>query len=471
MTRMHRPLSQEAARLPDPVARWTLGGPLSGLVMRPWFDRLSLKAIEHWIFPLSRGMAAALAAGGSPEAFAAASGLEGLPRRRLRRFLAAREDIRRDYEVRHGAWEAAFFGAGDADPAGLVAAETGRRRAAQGLLTGGWALLPLRRRLASVRWDLTDPEGLAADPPAWLEDPASAYRAPDPPAVEVSRPVPGALGSERWLRFASPVMGDTAWARVYEPEGGEARATFVFLHGIAMETEFWPDMADPVNELTRRGIRVIRPEAPWHGRRRLHGWYGGEPALARGPLGFVELFRTWAAEVAVLIQWARSEGTTSAGGGPVGLGGVSLGALTSQRVAVAARDWPAAMRPDALMLVATSGRMLDISFRGSLAHAVGMPERLRTLGWSEAALAPLLPLLEPRGDSAVPPEATVMLLGRTDDVTPFAGGLELARRWRLPEENLIIRHQGHFTVWLGMGRKPQPLSRFADLLTRGAGAD
>ena len=34
-----------------------------------------------------------------------------------------------------------------------------------------------------------------------------------------------------------------------------------------------------VDSLTRSGVRIIRPEAPWHGRRRREGWFGGEPVL------------------------------------------------------------------------------------------------------------------------------------------------------------------------------------------------
>src|SRR3546814_2991848 len=77
--------------------------------------------------------------------------------------------------------------------------------------------------------------------------------------------------------------------------------------------------------------------------------FGGEPAMAQGPLGFLKLFAAWGAEVAVLIDWARRQGS-----GSVALGGVSLGALTSQLTAVAARDWPAELRPDALLLIASS---------------------------------------------------------------------------------------------------------------------
>jgi hypothetical protein len=59
---------------------------------------------------------------------------------------------------------------------------------------------------------------------------------------------------------------------------------------------------------------------------------------------------------------------------------------------------------------------------------------------------------------------TVMVLGRADNVTPFAGGLALARQWQVPTENLFLRRQGHFTVALGLWRDAAPLRRLVDLL-------
>ena len=52
--------------------------------------------------------------------------------------------------------------------------------------------------------------------------------------------------------------------------------------------------------------------------------------MGRGPLGFIALFQAWVAEVAALIAWARQTSD-----GPVAVGGVSLGALAAQMVAMA----------------------------------------------------------------------------------------------------------------------------------------
>ena len=57
-----------------------------------------------------------------------------------------------------------------------------------------------------------------------------------------------------------------------------------------MELDYWREAVDNTPTLTRQGLRVIRPEGPWHSRRRQRGFYGGEPAMALGPEGFLKLF-------------------------------------------------------------------------------------------------------------------------------------------------------------------------------------
>jgi pimeloyl-ACP methyl ester carboxylesterase len=264
-----------------------------------------------------------------------------------------------------------------------------------------------------------------------------------------------------WLRFPTLLGGapDTGWARVIEPVGVADPPTLVFLHGIAVESEFWRIEGGRIDALTRAGLRIVRPEAPWHGRRRPEGWFGGEPALARGPLGMLDLFEAWVGEVASLIDWARA---TSRGG--VAVGGVSLGALTSQMVGVAARHWPAAMRPDTLFLVATSGDLIEAAVSGGLARRLGAEAQLASVAWTPPGLRRWSPLLEPEGAPAVPPERIVMLIGTSDNVTPFRGGKALAERWALPEKNLFMRPQGHFSLALGLEHDAAPLSRLVAAL-------
>jgi dienelactone hydrolase len=323
----------------------------------------------------------------------------------------------------------------------------------------------IRRQTPVLDWELTRPEDMPS-PQALLGDGGTCIKHDGLPAVEQSHWVPGPFGRQCWIRFPAPGLpGDTAWAQVFEPDGVADPPTLISLHGICVESEQWGrqmDSIDVVPALALKGLRIIRPEGPWHGRRRLPGTFGGEPAMAQGPLGFLKLFAAWGAEIPVFVDWARKQG-----GGPVALGGVSLGALTSQLTAVAARDWPADQRPDALILVACSGSLHDVAFQGSLASAIGLPARLQAKGWTEADIDRYLPVMEPRGTPVMAPEKIVMALGDADDLTPFAGGLALARRWEVPPANLFIRHQGHFSLAFDLGRRPQPLDRLVEILKAG----
>jgi pimeloyl-ACP methyl ester carboxylesterase len=287
--------------------------------------------------------------------------------------------------------------------------------------------------------------------------------APPLPAVARSHAVPSADGQTRWLRFPTSVAGapDTAWARVVEPAAAVDPPTLVFLHGVGVESEFWKADLGHVDGLVRAGIRVVRPEAPWHGRRRPEGWFGGEPVMARGPLGMLDLFDAWVGEVSGLIAWARATSR-----GPVAVGGISLGALTSQLVATAAAHWPAALRPDALLLVGTTCDVVDAAVSGGLGRALGVGDRLSEGSWTPQAMQRWRPLLEPQGAPVMAPDAIVMVIGTSDEVTPFDGGLALARRWQLPEDNLFLRRQGHFSVALGLEHDSAPLDRLAAILRR-----
>lgn len=459
-----------------------LQGLLGGLVFRPWFDALALHVVAQWYLPLSRGWAAALAAEGSPERFREALGGADLAASRLQPLLDGVLQRQAVYQDANQAWEALFFKDGVADHARLIAAEEARHGAAHELMAARRSFLRIRNALPAARWEIAQPADLdGSRHVARLTSPEAAFPAPDIPTVEVSQRVAGAHGRDYWLRFRSPVMGDMAWARVTEPEGqaAEAAPSVIYLHGIGMEADMWRGMAGPVERLTDAGVRVISPEAPWHGRRRLPGYYGGEPAIGRGPIGLIELFEAGVAEVAVLIDWARK---TSCGA--VAIGGVSLGALTAQRAASASRFWPEALRPQAILLVATSGDLLALAERGSLVCRLGLDRRLEAAGWDREALTGWLPLLEPEMDPAagsppgssqvppqgppqgppLPPERIIMVLGSHDDLTPYSGGQALARAWGLPQDNLVVRRQGHFSTSLGLLRESAPLDRFAALL-------
>ena len=162
-----------------------------------------------------------------------------------------------------------------------------------------------------------------------------------------------------------------------------------------------------------------------------------------------------------MVAWCRARL-----GGPVALSGLSLGALAGQWMAVAARSWPADARPDLLFLMVTSGAVVDLAARSSLARALGIPRRIERAGWDEAALDRLAGRIAPTEAPVMGADRVVMLLGRHDDLTPFEGGLDLARRWGLPPENLFLWPYGHFSAPLRLSRDPAPLRRLVALFDR-----
>lgn len=440
--------SQPSRRLARHGRYALLHGALGDLILRPWFDVVALHAIARWYLPLSRAWAAAQVADARPD---------GLSQTVVRRVAAGRAA----YDAAEDAWRAAIFGDEGPSVDDLLSRTKARQAAAQRHMATRGSALPsyLRHRFPCVRWQVPPPSAVERAQAGRLSGTEAAFPAPAVPVVERSRAVPGPFGREYWLRFPAPVQGDTAWAHVYEPEDVVDPPSLIFLHGIGMETEFWQDIEDNVSALASQGLRIIRPEGPWHGRRRPEGWYGGEPAVGQAPLGLMELFRAWAAEIAVLTAWARDQGSPR-----VGLSGVSLGSLTSQMVAVASAHWPGAQRLDALLLVATTGDMMTLAESGSLSRALGLWPAMVAAGWTHTALEHWRPLLEPAAAAGLPPERIFMLLGAADDLTPFAGGLDLARRWAVPPENLFRRRQGHFSVSLGLARDAAPLARIRRVL-------
>ena len=441
--------------------------PLGDLIARPWFDRAAMHLLTRWFFPLSRLWATARAAEGSVDRFlaelpagAAMRNTRGLEQR-LRKF----ESVRAAALTAEHPWEAAFFGAGDPAPAELARVERARLLHRNGYNAARRLFAPYLAtgQAAPIRWEIPAPAEVAAAYDDLIADPALAFALPEPlPPVAESRRFPAAAGRQDfWLRFASPSarMKDDVTVRVYEPEGVADPPTLVFGHGICVEFDHWRGLVDEIEALVAMGIRVVRPEAPWHGRRVPDGRYGGEMFIATAPRGALDLFTAAAREWAVLIDWCRR---TSAG--PVAIGGSSLGAMTAQIVADKARYWPERLQPDAMLLITHTGRIEDTAVRGSLAGAWGIAESTMAHGWTEDLIQRFMPLLDPVGDPVIPPARIVTVLGSQDDVTPFASARTLIDRWRLPEENRFIWRRGHFTVPLTMLRNPAPLRRFKAVL-------
>lgn len=438
----------------------------SAALYRPWFDSVATTALADWYFPLSRAWAAGLAAHGSMDRF-----LDALPRRRSSPWLGRTlEQVERDqmrYQTVDGRWRQAFF-AGDADrantrPDRLSQFEHARRRAALRLMAGRYRFLSehVLDDIPAMHWQMTSPDDVDAAHGNRLSHEDTAYALPDPtPPIERSRTMAVEGHASYWLRFPSPLSrpGDTVWARVDEPLGGGDLPTLVFLHGIGVEFEFWPEARDIVSELVAAGVRVIRPEGPWHGRRRARGFFGGEPVLARSPRGVLDYLHAAVVEAGVLIGWARAQNSA-----PIAIGGISLGSLTSQVAAGACRYWPKAAQPDFLLLIAAGGNFLRLTTESSLTRRLGLPEQLTQAGWTTEALARWRPLAEPMSGPALAPDRIVVTLGSADMVTPYEDAAAMVRRWGVPEENVFTAHKGHFSVSLDTAWLSRPLGRLHTL--------
>jgi hypothetical protein len=459
--------SKYADRLPRGLAPDSfLKNRFGDWVARPWLDRAAFSSLG-WYFPLSRMWAAANIAEGDPERFAAEVPLapdKAADSWLLDQALSGIRGARRRHRRIHDEWERVFFGGAARAPSRLVETELERRTASRVWMASRTLLAPLLSNddVPAVRWETPGTEALLGELAGAVADPAGYYAPPHPlPAVEVSHKVPGPDGMEYWLRFPSK-GGDTAWAKVYEPEEPDARLpTAILCHGLCVESEMWGTTAGVPHALIRQGLRVIAPEAPWHGRRMLPGRYGGEPLIATAPRGGPDLFRAALSDIATLTGWARGQGSHA-----VAIGGTSLGALTTQLAATQAKAWPEPLRPDFLLLVTTSGSLRQVAVDSELGDTFGLDRALAEAGWTDELLQALSPLTDPDDGPVMDPDRIVMVLGREDSVTAFDEGHALAERWRVPADNLYIRNQGHFSAAVGIIHDDAPVRHLFELMKR-----
>ncbi len=446
----------------------TLRTPIGDLVARPWFDRVALSSIAYWFFPLSRLWAAARAADGSVERFFDEAGVE--PSNRLARLVARRlprfETVRRDMvDVEH-AWEDVIFGSNEPAPQDADRAEADRlaHRNAYNSLRRIFIPVRLSATVPPVAWNIPDPADVGEVYDDLVTDPTRAFAPPDPmPDVTVSHRVRNKTGESYWLRFASPAsrMRDDVIARVYEPANEENAPTLIFGHGICVEFDHWHGLVDEVEALVDLGIRVVRPEAPWHGRRVPDGLYGGEKFIATAPAGALDLFTSAAREWSVIIDYFRR--TTSA---PIGIGGSSLGAMTSQIIADKARHWPERLRPDAMFLITHCGHIEDAVVHGKLAKVWGIAQATMDHGWRSDLIRRYMPLLDAEGSPVMEPGNIVSVLGDHDNVTPYDSARVLVDEWALPPENRFVSRRGHFSVPVGMMRDHASLVRLREIFEK-----
>jgi pimeloyl-ACP methyl ester carboxylesterase len=437
-----------------------LAGPLGGLILRPWFDRLALAMMVKGYFPTSRLWAAAEVAGEDPDCFfaeAPMAALEGKARDQLVAALKVASSARRRAADAEATWRETLFSTTSAiDP---VEAETRRRATSFANMATRSKFWAWRGRVAPVKFDMVRPEAAEASFGAFRER-SGDYFQPSEVPVEVSRSLTQNGVTERWLRFDCPLtaIGGSVWAHVFEPEGGYDH-TVVMCHGVGMEAELWNNGYHMAPAMVARGLRVIEPEAPWHSRRRPLGVHGGEPFMARGIVGAMELFGSHVREIGALVGWARETSP-----GRVAVGGISLGALNSQLAVNYCASWPDAMRPDAAMFVTTTDRLDEVAIDGAFARGFSATEALKQAGWDRENVQSWMPLVAPVGEPGIEPDRIIMALGTADTITPYRGGRAFAQRWRIPPENLLESWQGHFSRAIGLARDPAPIERLCAVL-------
>ena len=444
------------------VGRW-MQGPIGGLIARPWLDGVSLHLLADWYFPAARAWAAATVAGGDAERFLReipADASQGRLGRRIIRSLRDTDGALARSQAADRVWEERLFAGPQAGDAARVAAEEDRLDAATRLrlLLLRFAMFARLARIPPCGWQIPQPDAVDRRHGPRLADPQAAYRLPEPaPAIAESRRLASNVGQEYWLRLPDPAepAAPPCWAHVFEPDGDVERPTVIHLHGICMESDHLRGPLREVEAFCRRGFRVILPEAPGHGRRRPPGRFAGEMLMATMPLGALDHFAAHVRELGLLTAWARRRGAPV-----VGWSGVSLGAFTVQLAAGHARFWPPEARGDAVLLGMTTQAMHEVALHGTLAAGIGLDRQLREQGWTPALLERWSPLLDPLLPPTMGASRVFMVLGSEDGVAPIAGGQRIAQRWGVPEEQVAIRHQGHFSAAAGLLVDDSPIAAF-----------
>lgn len=446
----------------------TLRSPVGGLITRPWLDKVALSGGRRYFFPVSRLWAMAREAQGSTDHFVASLGQASLSKRQLRKLseaLSLFEHWRLKASMIEQLWDGYLFGSGDVSMEHLLMAEEIRldTRTAYNMTRKSFSFL--RSSLAtSVRMTPTSPAEVISRFGENGEHLDELFSLPQTfPAIEVSRRLPVPRGEDYWIRFPSPSqsMNDVVYARVHEPPGAVNPPTLIFGHGMCVEFDHYHNLVDEVAGLVEQGIRVVRPEAPWHGRRVLPGHYGGEQLLSTAPTGMFDYLSAQHKEWAVIIDWCRK--TSS---GPVAVGGGSLGAQTAKSVAMRANDWPQHLQPDAVFAVIHCSHIAEAVLDGALSDIWNFSGALRDAGWSKELARQWLQRLDPMRTPCVSPERVVSVTGSHDVVTRQAWADKQMDFWQVPQHNRFSYRRGHFSVPLGMIRDTQPLLRLREVLAQ-----
>jgi len=440
--------------------------PAGRLIARPWLDSFSLYLLKHWYFPLSRLWAAARAAEGDVDRFIKQVPLER-PSKTQRKTIAAA--LRQFERTRLKAfsieqlWHQYFFGKEPVAEERLPIIEEMRLDFRTDYNMTRKKFSSLRKLVkTSVSMNPPTPEDVAEQFGENGEKLPAYFALPEKfPRVEISRSLPTNPGKDYWIRFPSPStqMSDLVYARVHEPEYIDNPPSLIFGHGMSVEFDHYHQLLDEVTQLTRLGVRVIRPEAPWHGRRVLPGHYGGEQFLSRLPISIFDFVAAQHKEWATIINWCRNNSS-----GPVAIGGSSLGAQSAKAIAMNATNWPEHLQPDALLAITHSQHMYEAALDGVLSDIWNLGDAMRTAGWHVDTEKSWLQRIDPQRPTCIRGENIVTVYGTEDTVTPITTALSQMDDWSVPQENRFCYKRGHFSIPLGMINDDTPLLRFAAVI-------
>ena len=283
----------------------------------------------------------------------------------------------------------------------------------------------------------------------------------DYPEVEVSKKIDEALYTKFWIKFKSPSskVSEYAYAIVNEPKGVKNPPTLIFGHGIFVEFDHWKTMIDETVELVKNGIRVIRPESPWHGRRVEDKKFGGFDFLDEAPLSYIKFYEAAVNEWHIMSRWAKERGCSK-----LAFGGSSLGAQTAQLVSLKSKSWEKEYRPEVLFLLTHCSNLSKSA--EPLFKMWGINERLAKNHWNQEKLEKWAQLIEPIGDMPISSDNIISILGKTDIITPFAEGVKLLDDWKVPQSNRFYWDMGHFGVPLMLLINKEPIKLFLKRMSR-----
>jgi pimeloyl-ACP methyl ester carboxylesterase len=226
-------------------------------------------------------------------------------------------------------------------------------------------------------------------------------------------------------RFASFESNQWVHARRFLSGRVPAPTAIVLVHGylggaLAAEAFVWP-----LNEFLKRGVDVILPVLPFHGRRNDRGLTAPPRWPGRDLTWALEGFRQVVADMRALVAWLRADGHQH-----VGMMGMSLGGFSTALLATVEPELAFAVPYIPLASFADWTRDAG-QLKGS------ERERAELYTHLEEAHGLVSPLRRPL---QIPKSRAFVAVGERDAVTPVSHGRRIAQHFDVPLE---MFHGGH----------------------------